>query len=187
MEDAQAAIAYMRDPENAKKLRADPKTIVLVGHSMGGMIAAWATAHDPQIRAVVLISAADMAGRAKLPAGIPAEARAAALVKIGKGLAAEGIAPLAGCTPESLAADLVAHSDEYSLVAQAAKLATRPVLDVTSDDGLAPVNDALVTAVKAAGDKDVKAVHIATDHSYSDSRIALEEAVLDQLGHWAAR
>jgi dipeptidyl aminopeptidase/acylaminoacyl peptidase len=34
MEDAQAAIAYLRDPVNAKKLRVDPSRIVLMGHSI---------------------------------------------------------------------------------------------------------------------------------------------------------
>jgi len=183
MEDTQAAVAFVRDPANATKLRADPKQIVLIGHSMGGMIAAYTAAHDPGIQAVGLISAANMADRAKLPAGIPAEARAKAMAAIAKGLAAEGIAPLAGCTPESLAADLVAHAEEYSLVGQASKLASRPVLVVTSDDGLAPANDTLVAAMQAAGDQEVNSVHIATDHSYSGKRIELEETVLGGLAY----
>ena len=181
MEDTQATVAYLRDPANATKLRVDPKHIVLIGHSMGGMIAAYVGAHDPAIEAVGLISAANMADRAKLPAGIPAEARAKAMAAIAKGLAAEGIEPLAGCTTESLAADLVAHADEYSLVGQAAKLASRPMLVVTSDDGLGPVNDSLVAALTAAGDQEVTAVHIATDHSYSGKRIELEQTVLGGL------
>jgi len=181
MEDTQAALAYLRDPVNAKKLRADPGHIVLVGHSMGGMIAAYTTAHDPAVQAVVLISAASMADRAKLPEGIPAEARAAAMTRIAKGLAAEGLAPLAGCTPESLAADLAAHAQEWSLVGQAAQLAPRPVLIVTSDDGLAPVNDALFAALRTSGDKLATEVHLTTDHSYSGKRIELEETVLKAL------
>src|SRR3984957_15560193 len=60
IEDTQSAIAYLRDPANAKKLRADPGTIVLVGHSMGGFMARYAGAQDPAIKAVGLISAADM-------------------------------------------------------------------------------------------------------------------------------
>lgn len=183
MEDTQTAIAYLRDPANAAKLHVDPKHIVLVGHSMGGMIAAYVGAHDPAVEAVGLISAADMAGRTKLPAGIPADARAKAIATIAKHLADEGIAPLAGCTAESLAEDLVAHADEYSLPAQGAKLASRPVLVITSDDGLAPVNDALVKAMQAAGDQEVNAVHIATDHSYSGKRIELEQTVLGGLAY----
>ena len=183
MEDTQAAVAYLRDPANAAKLHVDPKHIVLVGHSMGGMIAAYVGAHDPAIEAVALISAADMAGPTKLPAGIPADARAKAIATIAKHLGDEGIAPLAGCTAEGLAEDLVAHADAYSLPAQAAKLASKPMLVITSDDGLAAPADALVAALQAAGDQELNAVHIATDHSYSGKRIELEQTVLGGLAY----
>lgn len=181
MEDTQTVVAYLRDPANAAKLRVDPKQIVLVGHSMGGMIAAYVGAHDPTIEAVGLISAADMAGRAKLVAGIAAGARAKAIGEIAKKLSSQGIEPLAGCTAESLAEDLVAHAVEYSLPAQAAKLASRPVLVITSDDGLAAPADALVAGMQAAGNQEVNAVHIATDHSYSGKRLELTQTVLGGL------
>jgi dipeptidyl aminopeptidase/acylaminoacyl peptidase len=51
-EDVAAAIAYLRDPANAAKLRTDPKRIVLIGHSMGGFLAAHGGAHDPEIAAI---------------------------------------------------------------------------------------------------------------------------------------
>ena len=54
IEDTQAAVAYLRDAANAKKLRADPKYIVLIGHSMGGFMARYVGAHDPAIKAVGL-------------------------------------------------------------------------------------------------------------------------------------
>jgi len=181
MEDVQAAIAYVRDPANAKRLRADPKRIVLTGHSMGGLLAAWAGAQDAQIEAVELISAADMAGRTKVPANIPEEARKQVQAKVASALASNGLAPLAGCTAESLAAELMAHADEWALAGFAKKLASRPLLIVTSDDGTGPANQALADGLKAAGDKEVNAVHIATDHSYSDKRIELETKVLGAL------
>lgn len=181
MEDAQAAVAYVRDPANAAMLHANPKRIVLVGHSMGGMIAAYTAAQDPAIEAVALISAADMAGRAKLPEGISVDDRAKAIAIYAKHLEDEGLAPLAGCTAEGLAAELAAHADQYSLPGQAAKLASRPILVITSDDGLAPVNEELVKKLQAAGDQEVNAVHMATDHSYSGKRIELTQTVLAGL------
>ena len=60
IEDTQAAIAYLRDASHAKKLRADSGYLVLIGHSMGGFIARYVGAQDPAIKAVGLISAADM-------------------------------------------------------------------------------------------------------------------------------
>jgi pimeloyl-ACP methyl ester carboxylesterase len=162
MEDTHMAIDFMRDPSNAKKLRADPARIILIGHSMGGMIAAHIGAEDQKIMEVGLISAADMASglisnaamadRTSVTAGMSDDDRKRVQNKVAAGLARAGLAPLADCTPEDLAAELMAHTEGWKLVAQAQKLASRPVLIITSDDGLAPSNDALAAGIQAAGD-----------------------------------
>lgn len=177
LEDTEAAIAYLRTPANAHKLRADPNFIVLAGHSMGGFVARYVAAHDPAIKATILISAAGMADR--LGPATP-EQRLKAVPAIAKGLAAEGMAPLAGCTPTSLAEETVAHADAWQSVPLAPRFAGRPLLVITSDDGLAPSNDAFRAAIPPAGTR-VTAVHFATDHSYSDRRIALQQTILDFL------
>ena len=46
---------------------------------------------------------------------------------------------------------------------------------------LAPEIAALVKQIEARGGKSVKTAHFATDHSYSDHRIALESGVLQWL------
>ena len=181
MEDAQAALAYVRQEANAHRLHADPRTIVLVGHSMGGMVAAYVGAHDPQVKGITLISAADMAGRTKLPPSISAEARKTVQEKVASALAREGLAPLAGCTPDALAAELLLHADSWSLAAQGALLKDRQVLVVTSDDGNTAANDAFTSAVRSGGNAGVSAIHLATDHVYSGKRIQLEETVLRWL------
>jgi pimeloyl-ACP methyl ester carboxylesterase len=58
-------VAYLRQPENAKRLRADPARIVLIGHSMGGFMAVQGGAADSEITAVGLISAAVLQWLAK--------------------------------------------------------------------------------------------------------------------------
>jgi len=182
MEDTHAAIDYLHDPANAAKLRADPKSIVIAGHSMGGMITtnvAAQLADDSSIRGLVIISAANMAGRV-LPA-VKANQQEAALPRIEQGLAAEGMAPLAGCTPESLSRELLANAAAWNIPDLAPKLAKRPLLVITSDDGLAPASDELVANLRRLGDTQVKAVHMATDHAYSDHRIALEQEVLQGI------
>lgn len=181
IEDTQAAIAYLRDAANAKKLRSDPGYIVLIGHSMGGFMARYVAAQDPAIKAVGLISAADM-GVDRVQSLKPGEEKMA-IAGLASHLAAEGMAPLAGCTPESLAKEVVANAAAWNIVALAPKLATRPMLVITSDDGLAPSNAAFVDALHNAGNDEVTAIHMATDHSYSDERIALEKAVLDGLDY----
>jgi uncharacterized protein len=179
IEDTQSAIAYLRDAANAKKLRSDPAYIVLIGHSMGGFMARYVAAQDPAIKAVGLISAADM-GVDRVQSLKP-EQHNAAIKGLAAHLAAEGMAPLAGCTPESLAKEVVANATAWNVPNLAPKLATRPVLVITSDDGLAPSNDAFVTALRKAGSTDLSTIHLTTDHSYSDQRIALEKAVLETL------
>jgi pimeloyl-ACP methyl ester carboxylesterase len=178
IEDTQAAIAYVRDPANAKKLRADPTRIVLIGHSMGGFMANFAGAEDAKIAAVGMISGANLGG---MQMWDREAGHAATAESIGDSLAQEGMAPLAGCTPDSLGREVMANHEKWDFVASAPKLSSRPLLVVTSDDGLAPSNEAFVDAVKKAGNGKVTAVHMATDHSYSDHRIALETAVLAWL------
>jgi pimeloyl-ACP methyl ester carboxylesterase len=179
IEDVASAIAYLKRPENAKRLRVDPTRIVLVGHSMGGFMAVNGGAANASIAAVGLISAADMMGA--LPVDLPKEAEPQAVAALAEALAGEGMSPLAGCTPKSLAREVVAHATEWRFPASAAALKTRPVLIVTSDDGLAPMDDALAAALRKDGDAKVTTAHFATDHSYSDKRSELSKTVLDWL------
>jgi len=178
IEDVASAIAYLRDPANATKLRVDPANLILIGHSMGGFMARYAAAQDPGIKAVALISAADM-GVDKIES-IPAAYRSRAVDPIAKALAEEGLAPLAA-TAHDLAEEAVANADAWNVPALAPKLATRPVFVITSDDGLAPSNDAFVAALKKSGSTHVTTLHLTTDHSYSDHRIALETSILNWL------
>jgi uncharacterized protein len=179
LEDTQSAISFLRDPANAKKLRSDSGSIVLLGHSMGGFMARYTAAQDPAIKAVVLISAADM-GASKVQSFKPGTEDEASR-RLAASFAAEGIAPLAGCTPQSLAKEVIANATAWNPVSVAPKLASRPILVITSDDGLAPINDAFVEALHQGGDKKVVSAHMPTDHSYSDHRIAMQTSVLQFL------
>lgn len=53
---------------------------------------------------------------------------------------------------------------------------------LTSDDGLAPMSNALSAAVAKVGGAKVKTVHVTTDHSWSDARVRLQAALLNWLG-----
>ena len=180
LEDSLAAVAYMRDPANAKRLRADPAKIVVIGHSMGGWMALATLANDPEVRAAVMISAADMGGGGYLMKHAPDEAAAVAQGAVR--LAREGIAPLAGCTAAGLAQELADHGNEWPFAVYLPRVATRKLLMVSSDDGNQPSADKLAERLRMDDAKDVKQVHIATDHVYSGKRIELETAVLGYLG-----
>jgi pimeloyl-ACP methyl ester carboxylesterase len=179
IEDTQSAIAYVRNPVYAAKLHVDARTIILVGHSMGGFMALQAGALDPAIKAVITISAADLgAGGFQM---IPPEKRNDAISSLAAALAAEGMAPLAGTTPERLANEVFSNAVQWNFVSLAPKLAARSLLVITSDDGWSAPNTALVAAIEKLGAHTAKAVHFSTDHAYSDHRIGLQQAVLDFL------
>ncbi len=179
MEDTQAAIAFLRDPATVKKLRVDSSRIVLIGHSMGGFMASYEAAQDSAIQAIGMISAWDI-GREGLAAVNPGNEEAA-VKPLAASLAEDGLSPLAGCTAESLAREILANRSRWDFVDYAGKLAPRPVLITTSDDGLAPSEGALADALRKVGDAKVTLAHMATDHGYSDHRIALETAVIEWL------
>jgi uncharacterized protein len=179
IEDTQAAIAYVREPVNASRLRTDSKRIVLVGHSMGGFMAAYAGSHDSAILGTGLISAAnfhDWAGGEVKP-----EAEAANRARLVKSIADNDILPLAGCTAEGLTDEMLSHRKQWNFVEYAPMFGSRPLLLITSDDGLTPGATHLAAAVRQQGNQRVIEQHFATDHSYSDQRIALEAAVLNWL------
>jgi uncharacterized protein len=178
-EDVASALAYLRDPANAAKLRADPKRIVLIGHSMGGFMTAYGTAHDPGVVGAGIISGADF-GAGNFAAH-PEMTEAQVVSMLAPRLAEEGMAPLSGCTPEGLAREVWTNRADWQLTAFAPGLGMRPMLIVTSDDGLAPPAHALADTLKQAGNKHITEQHFATDHSYSDKRIGLQETVLAWL------
>jgi pimeloyl-ACP methyl ester carboxylesterase len=168
-EDAEAVLAYLRDPSNAAKLGIDPKRIVIAGHSMGGWVVAHTAAHDHALSGAILISMADMG----LTGGRP-RARAVAAM-------ADDMETLADVTAESMVDELAGHAKEFVVTGTAAGLAQIPLLAITANDTLAPQTDALVAAVKAKGGTRVTAAHLDTDHSYSGQRIALESIVITWL------
>ncbi len=134
--------------------------------------------HNPAIRGIILVSAADM-GVDRIET-IPAAYRDRAIATIAKSFAAEGMAPLAGCTPKSLAKEAIANADTWNVPHLAPALADWPLLVTTSDAGLAASNNAFVAALPSSAAK-VTGLHLATDHSHSGKRVALATAILNWL------
>jgi len=168
-QDADAVLAYLEDPANAKALGVDPKRLVIIGHSMGGWVAVVTAAHHPELAGLVTFSPADMS----LMGGAPTPIRVR--------LMSENMEALAGVTAESMAADVAEGAEGRSFAKAAEGLVGTPYLALTSDDGLAPDTAALVTAIQARGGGKVVTRHVATDHSWSDHRIELEAAVINWL------
>ena len=170
LEDADAVLAFARNPANAAKLRIDPKRLVIMGHSMGGWVTALTAAHDKGLLGAAMISAGNMGWLGKLP-------RDQAV----KALAGNGTEALAGTTPEIMADEIRANMDRFDFVKAAPELTKTNLFVLTSDDGLAPMSNALSAAIAKAGGAGVKTVHVATDHSWSDARIRLQAEIISWL------
>jgi pimeloyl-ACP methyl ester carboxylesterase len=166
LEDADAVLAYLRDPANATRLGIDTQRIAVAGHSMGGWVVAHTAAHDHGLIGAILISAGDM-GR------LGEEPQDRLVTDM-----ADNMEGLSGVTAQSKADEDRANATAFRMENAAAGLTQIPLLVLTSDDGLAPDSDELVHAVEAKGGHKITTVHVATDHGWSDHRIALESAIL---------
>ena len=171
IEDVHVALNWVRNPDNAKKFHMDPKTIVLVGHSMGGFMAPAAAAADPGVSGIVMIAGWNIGDTAKKPD---------VLTKMKDDFAQE-MGPLSGCTVDGLIAEIKQHGDKWDFDTFAPALKDRPVLVMTTNDGLASADDAFVASLKAVGSTRVQFQHLESDHGFSGQRIALQAAIVNWL------
>ncbi len=169
LEDAAAALAYLRTPEIAGKLGVDPKRMVVAGHSMGGWVTAHIFAQDPALAGAVMISAGDMGLE-----GTHDRTEILSLLEDNK-------ETLAVPDMGALADELTAHSREWSLPALAPRLKDRRLLILYSHDGLESDSQSLIDPLKAARSKGLTYTYTATDHGWSDHRIALQAQVINWL------
>lgn len=171
LQDADAVLAFARDPANTAKLRIDPKRLVIMGHSMGGWVTALTAAHDKALLGAAMISAGNMGKIGSLP-------RAEAVTR----LRDNGMEALAGTTPEIMADEIIANRDAFDFAKAAPQLVDTRLFVLTSDDGLAFMSDELTGNIKALKATKLKTLHVATDHGWSDNRIRLENEIIDWLG-----
>jgi len=171
LEDADAVLAYLRDPANATALGIDPQRIAIAGHSMGGWVAALTAGHDHKlIIGVIMISGADMGFTGEQP-------RDAVVSEM-----AHNMDSLSGVTAEGMADELRTNAKAFRWDTVVPALTQTPLLVLTSNDGLASMDDNFAHAIRAQGGKNVTATHFATDHSWNDHRIALESTIITWLG-----
>jgi uncharacterized protein len=177
LEDAQSCIDFLRAPENAKKFRVDPDRIVLLGHSMGGFVAAYAATHEPKVFAIGLISAANLGPasarqRAKDPNEFLARWR-------------DNASRLAGTGAEELMQELDRNSNDWDYIHWVPQLKRIPVLILEADDRNTTDNQELADGLRKAGDTHVTEMHMHADHTFSDYRIALQAVVVNWLAQLA--
>ncbi len=164
--DAKAVMAYVRDPTVAAKLQIDPARLVIMGHSMGGWVTAVTAGQDDSVKGAVLVSAADMSSLAPAPLAQRLQT------------ASSNMEALAGVTAQSMADEMATLTAAESFGAAAPGLARKPLLVLTSDDGLAAGANALVAAIRKGGGTKVSTLHVATDHGWNSARVRLASEVL---------
>jgi pimeloyl-ACP methyl ester carboxylesterase len=174
-EDAAAAVAFLRTPATIARFALDPARIAVAGHSLGGIVAARIVADDPKLLGAFLIDPADIAA-------------------IGRGFAdpksrqdfLEGevrgdMPPLAGTSEDGVMEETAHAGVALDLVATAPALAGRPLEIVGATRGIGEMGAALAAAAAKAGAKQMHAATWATDHSFSDHRIALADLLVRWL------
>lgn len=177
-EDADVQVSYVLDPENARKYGIDTHRVIVIGHSMGGFMAASAIAHNKAVAGAVLISAwnigADYQSRHHGAASV------STIQDEAKDLASDNnLLPLSGTSGEALAREIYDHQSALNMNNLAPAIAPRPAFVITANEGLAPVDHAFAEALRKAGDSRVTERHWDTDHSYSGQRAELSSAILE--------
>jgi acetyl esterase/lipase len=173
LEDAHASIDFLRDSENAKKFRIDPARIVLVGHSMGGFVAAYATAHEPKVFAVALVSPGNLG---------PGSARQRTNDPQFWERWNDNASRLVGTSARQLVQEVDSDPAKWNYMNCVSLLQNRPVLVLEADDRNTSDNQELARRLRGAGGAEVTEIHMHTDHTFSDHRIAMQAAIVNWLG-----
>ncbi len=172
LENAQASVDFLRQPENVKKFRIDANHIVLIGHSMGGFVAAYASAHEPKVFGAALISAGNLG---------PASARQRASDPEFWGRWNDNASRLVGTTAQQLVDEVDSDPAKWNYMNCVPLLKERPILVLEADDRNTSDNQALAEALRKAGNTKVTEQHMRTDHPFSDHRIAMQAAIVNWL------
>jgi pimeloyl-ACP methyl ester carboxylesterase len=173
VEDVHAALEYLRAPENVTRLGIDPHRLALIGHSMGGFLAAITTQHDDMVLGAALIAAWNP--------GVFATRPSPQLDKQQLEEFRGDVGPLSGASPEGLLEEAKKNAAAWDVVAHASLWSSRPVLVVEADDFLHADDVALAASVRKGPAGQLTEVALPTDHSFSDHRIALADTLLGWL------
>ncbi|MEO6581298.1 MAG: alpha/beta fold hydrolase [Sphingomicrobium sp.] len=174
-EDARAALAFLKRPDNITRYRIDAKHIAIAGHSMGGMMAADAAADDPSVAGLFLIDAWDISADAK---GLATPEGA----KAWHDEVVTDLPALSGTDEAALTAELRARGSRFDLAKRVLAYGNRPLDIIGAERGGGAPNAAVLKAVRTSVNPGATGATWPTDHSFNDRRIALSERLVTWLG-----
>ncbi|HEX8787108.1 MAG TPA: alpha/beta fold hydrolase [Telluria sp.] len=181
-EDVDAAMAFLRQPENAREYGIDTRRIVIAGHSMGGFFAAHYAAHHDDVVGAILIDPWNIGASAKALLAHP-ETRQDEIAAMGEDF---GNA-LAGTDAATLTGESERHAQDWDLIDDAPGLAAKPLLLVGATKGNAGEVAPLAQAIRARHATRLDYQTMPTDHAFIDHRIALASTVIEWLDGLRAR
>ncbi len=174
VDDAAAAMAYLRRPEIAVKYRIDPNRLAIGGHSMGGFAAAYYASRHPELVGLLLLDFWNVGAVGKKlrddPANRPAFVRARS--------AAAAVLP--GASGEALTEEILRRADDWDVMAMVPAMAAVPTLIIGATGGNAERSKALAEAIGKHKGK-VNSITLTSDHAFSDHRVTLSGIVVDWL------
>jgi uncharacterized protein len=176
LEDADAAVRFVRRPDIAEKFGIDASRIVLGGHSMGGFASAAHARTDGKLLGVFLIDAWNVGKTADEFSKVSGRARTELIEKTFDDIGNS----LRGATAMSTAAEVMAHRIDWNFLSWARDLTQCPLLIIGAAKAGGEENRQLAEAVTRDGGK-VTADTLPSDHSFQDHRIALAAEVVDWL------
>jgi pimeloyl-ACP methyl ester carboxylesterase len=176
LEDADAAVSFVRRPDIAEKFGIDTHRIVLAGHSMGGFASAAHARADQRLLGVILIEAWNVGADGQEFAKAAGPARAALIARNFDDLGNS----LHGATADSVAKEAMAHRADWNYQSWAKDLTHSPLLVIGASKQFGEENHKLAESVARAGGN-VTAVTLPSDHSFQDHRIALAAEVVNWL------
>jgi len=180
IEDAAAAVAFLRDAEAAATYRVDPTKIALVGHSTGGFAAAIAASEDPSISCIGFLAGANFGAWGHV-SGADEQVRAGFTAALGASMDPDS-GPI-DADPVDVVQEMIDRADEFDVTARAEALSARPIfMAIGSRDETVPKSehhDPMLTALREAGASRVTEVVLDDGHSFSAHRMELSRRLVD--------
>jgi uncharacterized protein len=177
LEDARAALEWLRSPAARARFRVDPGHIVLGGHSFGGSIAILHAARDSSVRRVLAIAGADHSTYARRMREEPDYRDAIREVLLGV-RAPRGSVRF---DPDALLDEIVANESAYAHPPHAPRFAGRAVLLLGGwEDGTCPVEREILPmyrALRTIAGSDPSIIAYPDGHSFGNSRDRLAEDI----------
>jgi acetyl esterase/lipase len=178
VEDGGVVFDWVREPAVAQKLRLDPQRIAVVGHSMGGFVAAQVCSSRSPVLGCGLIAPWDLSYDVRLVKGkTPAERD-----RIAREAFDDVDGRVAGLTARQVVDVLAEQGEHWQLARTAPAIAKHPLLIVlASRDAEDDKALDLLPALKAEHATALRVETLDSDHSFNDRRIALQNLVLTWL------